>query len=71
MTVKQMISELNKMPGHLEVAVAAHDNAEWEAGGWPCSVDHIIKRDYSQPVYGADEERMFRDMPEEYVVLHC
>jgi hypothetical protein len=29
------------------------------------------KRDYSQPVYGADEERMFRDMPEDYVVLHC
>jgi len=32
--VKQLISELKKMPGNLEVGVSMHDNSDHEVAAW-------------------------------------
>ena len=33
-TVKQLVSELKKMPQNLEVGIALHDNSEHEVAAW-------------------------------------
>lgn len=67
MTVRKLISLLKKMPQHLEVGVSAHDNSEWEIGGWPCSVVLLDKRNYT---YITDEP-MLDDLPDRCVNIHC
>ena len=43
MKVKDLIKELKKMLQNLEVAMTAHDNADYEVQGWVCYTEHIIK----------------------------
>ena len=33
-TVRKLVSELKKMPQHLQVGVAMHDNSEHEVAAW-------------------------------------
>ena len=68
MKVKELIQQLKKMPQDLEVGVTAHDNYEWEIGGWPTCVDHFVKADWTPPDYDDD---MWDDAPEECVSIHC
>ena len=68
MTVEELILELKKLPQSLEVQYAAHDNNAWMAGGETASVDHIIKADHVNDSF--EDERMFFDMPDEYIVIH-
>ena len=69
MTVKQLIKELRKMPKDLDVGMVAFDLPAWCVGDWVCSVEHIIK-DEVHFVDGADDERIYNDMPAEYVIVH-
>jgi len=74
MKVTELISELKNMPGNLEVHVSAHDNYEWESAGWVCGATHFIKEDFIDSVVAscdADSKRIFKDMPEECVILNC
>ena len=49
MTVSALIKELRKLPQHLEVAVAAHDNSE------------KIEKSYSISFIGYDEAGIWED----------
>ena len=69
MTVKQLISELKKLPGNLDVGVAAHDNSEEECAGWVGSAIHFKKTDYD--VMDVWDKDMFKDMPDECIILRC
>jgi len=71
MKVKQLIKELKKMPQNLEVEVAMHDNAEYESVGEVSGVDHFIKEDYDADEMESESRRVFEDMREECVILHC
>jgi hypothetical protein len=76
MTVKELIKELKKLPGDLDVGVAAHDNDEWEIAGWVGTVD-LFDREELMGLYELDESlseedlRRFEDQPEQAVVLRC
>ena len=68
MKVKELISLLREMPQNLEVGVSAHDNAEWEVGGWPCAVILLKKSDWAH----IKNEPMLDDIPYEQIVnIHC
>lgn len=74
MKVKQLINELKKMPQHIDVSVAMHDNYEYEVAGDVRSVLYFTKDKYGdivdEPVgYSAQDE--FNDMPDECVILRC
>ena len=71
MKVKQLIAKLKKVPQNLEVAVSAHDNAEWEASGWPETVNHVVKAEFEERGWGIEQKEMYRNMPDEYVVIGC
>ena len=66
MTVKQLVARLKEMPQDLEVGIAAFDALEWSAGDWVLTVYHIVKSEYLP----FEDDRMLKDMPSEYVVLH-
>lgn len=69
MKVKQLIAELKKLPQNIEVGTSAHDNYEEECAGWVCSVSHFIKSEFD--INEVAEQDMFRDMPDECIILQC
>lgn len=66
MKVKELITNLKKMPQHLEVGMVPFDEQPWVAGDWVHDVEHIIKDEHDS----SEDERMFKDMPKEYVIIH-
>jgi len=69
MKVSKLISELKKMPKDLDVGVSMHDNYEEEVAGWPVTVYEFNKKNYDiDKIY---DKRMFNDMPEKCVIIHC
>ena len=62
-TVRKLISMLNKMPKNLDVGVAMNDNSENEVAGWVCDVIKIDEQLDHEP---ADFEHGKR-----CVVLRC
>lgn len=73
MKVKELISELKRLPQNLRVDVAMHDNAEWESAGIVCSILLFNKSDYFDDVEIRTEEDkgMLSDMPDECIILRC
>lgn len=69
MTVKELISQLKKMPQNLNVGIAAHDNYEEECAGWLDSLLEFNKEDFD--IADVSEKQMFEDMPEKCVILRC
>ena len=64
MNVKQLISELKKMPQNLRVGVSFHDNGENEVASWVMDVSEILQ-DKSE-FTGLEDESV-----ERCVVLRC
>ena len=74
MTVGQLIKKLNKLPKNLHVAVAAHDNYEWEAAGWVTMVQEHSKEEHAETVAAcndAESRDIFKAAPDQWVTLHC
>lgn len=73
MKVSKLVRELKKMPQNAEVHVSAHDNAEWETQGIVWSVRHYEKKEFKDDIdrLSAEDDRMFKTMPKQWVALHC
>ena len=69
MRVKQLISELKKMPRNVEVGFAAHDNCEEEVAGWVCSLIYFEKSNYD--ISDVENKGMFNSIPDECVILRA
>jgi hypothetical protein len=72
MTVKKLISLLQKMPQNLQVGVSAHDNSEWEVSGWPQTVWLFDKDETECPDFVHPRDRECYDsLPRKTVVICC
>jgi hypothetical protein len=70
MTVSQLMSQLRKMPQHVEVGYAHGDNGEYEVAGWCERVFCFRKKECDRGLlYGKDERSMFESMPDTCVIV--
>lgn len=59
-TVRKLISELKKVPQHLQVGVAMHDNSDHEVAGWVISI-----------IEDTDNDMETHETGKKCVVLRC
>jgi hypothetical protein len=72
MTVKQLISRLQKMPQNLQVGVSAGDNSPWEIADYPVRVELFDKGEMELPDWiSSTDQAAYNSQPQRAVVIRC